>query len=752
MADSHSDASASAHTTSRMAASAQPSVVVANAPAADLRGETVALLARYRHVRKRSEALAAPLSPEDQMLQSMPDASPTKWHLGHTTWFFETFVLEPFVRGYAHFAPSFREIFNSYYNGVGPQFPRARRGLLSRPSLDEVMAYRRHVDECLELVIEAADAERFAEICARIALGLNHEEQHQELILTDILHAFSLNPDRPAYASGEAGGPELPAEPVAYRNFAGGFASIGNDGKFFCFDNETPMHKVWLRPYRLAERPVSNREWLEFMSDRGYERPELWLSDGWAHAQQERWTAPLYWELRDGEWHSMTLRGLRPIAPDAPVAHVSYYEADAFARWAGKRLPTEAEWEAAARAEGELQQMFGAVWQWTQSAYAAYPGFEPAAGAVGEYNGKFMVNQMVLRGGSHATPPGHTRASYRNFFHPHQRWQFSGLRLAEDAGVQTSPISLAPRSERERFRRDVIEGLSKPRKTLPSKYFYDAEGSRLFDDICALQEYYIPAAEAPLLAEAARDIAGLARTDGVLVEFGSGSSVKTRALLDRVEWLTAYVPLDISERHMEKAAEALRAAYPRVEVRPLVCDLTRGVDLPADLRLRMKVGFFPGSTLGNFAPHEAVAFLSQAKGALDPDGLFLVGVDLVKSPPVMLTAYDDPKGVTAAFNKNLLARINRELDADIDLDAFGHHATWNAEAARIEMHLVCERATNFSITGRRFAMEAGETIHTENSHKYTQESFAGIAAKAGWRIARSWIGDEPAYAMFLLEG
>lgn len=716
----------------------------------DLRTEVDALLARYQNVRKRSETLAAPLSPEDQMLQSMPDTSPTKWHLGHTTWFFETFVLEPFVRGYAPFAPSFRTIFNSYYNGVGPQFPRAQRGLLSRPSLADVMAYRAHVDDCVRLVIEAADAERFAEIGPRIVLGLNHEEQHQELILTDILHAFSLNPELPAYAPDQFA--ETASAPASGedQSFAGGFVSIGNDGRYFCFDNETPAHKVWLKPYRLATRPVSNREWLDFMADRGYERPELWLSDGWTHVQQERWRAPLYWEQSNGQWFSMTLGGFRPLDLDAPVSHISFYEADAYARWAGKRLPTEAEWEAAAREKNTLQQMFTGVWEWTQSAYAPYPGFEPASGAVGEYNGKFMVNQMVLRGGSVATAPGHTRASYRNFFYPHQRWQFSGLRLAEDAGRQTAPIALTPRTERERFRRDVIQGLSERRKTLPSKYFYDAEGSRLFDDICRLQEYYVPAAEAPLLEEAARDIAAMAKPDGVLVEFGSGSSVKTRVLLDRAEWLTAYVPLDISHEHMEKAADTLRASYPRLDVRPVACDFTRGVELPADFGDRPKLGFFPGSTLGNFLTQEAVGFLAQARRTLG-QGQLLIGVDLVKDLPTMLTAYDDPKGVTAAFNKNLLARINRELDADIDLDAFGHHATWNAEASRIEMHLVCERPTSFSITGRRFAMEAGETIHTENSHKYTEESFAGIVTKAGWRIARSWIGDEPAYAMFLLD-
>lgn len=733
--------------------------------------EAETLLRDFRRVRAASEALVAPLSPEDQMLQSMPDASPTKWHLAHTSWFFETFILEPYVLGYTPFAPAFRALFNSYYNAVGPQHRRDARGILSRPSLDEVMAYRAHVDECIALVIESADTDRLAELAPRLRLGLNHEEQHQELILTDILHAFAQSPLRPAYRSPLPRETTSPAS-LSFVEFDGGLVEIGHDGDGFAFDNESPRHRQWLSPFRLASRPVSNREWLEFMADRGYERPELWLSDGWSAVQSERWSSPLYWERREGEWLAMTLQGLAPLDLDAPVAHLSFYEADAFARWAGKRLPTEAEWERAAAsvslsgnfassghlrpmpdpapATRGLRQMFGDVWEWTQSAYAPYPGFEPASGGFGEYNGKFMANQFVLRGGSCVTPAGHVRATYRNFFYPHQRWQFSGLRLAEDARRRRAPIALAPRTPEERFRRDAIEGLSVPQKSIPSKYFYDAEGSRLFDEICALAEYYVPAAEAPLLAAAAGDLARLPLVDGVLVELGSGSSIKTRVLLDALSWVSAYVPLDISHAHMEGAARALARDYPSLAIHPVPCDFTQRFELPPNLRGRPALVFFPGSTIGNFAAEDAVALLRSVRASIG-GGWMLVGVDLVKDVPTLLSAYNDPKGVTAAFNLNLLARLNRELGAGIDIEAFRHNAVWNAEASRIEMHLVCTRPVSFEIAGRRFSLEANETIHTENSHKYTVPGFADLAAEAGWQVARSWIGEAPAYAMFLLQ-
>jgi ergothioneine biosynthesis protein EgtB len=377
-------------------------------------------------VRAETERRAAPLSAEDQAIQSMPDASPTKWHRAHTTWFFEQFVLTPYAKDYRVFDERFAFLFNSYYVAAGPRHARPERGMITRPNTDEVAAYRAHVDRAMLQLLQDADAAALAPIIPRIEIGLHHEQQHQELLWTDILHAFAQNPTSPAYdagwqapvAAGRGGIARLPS----------GIRSIGYEGEGFCFDNEQPAHSVLLRDATIARNLVTNGEWLEFMSDNGYGRPELWLSDGWAKAEADGWTAPGYWREIDGNWFTLKLAGLKPVDPAAPVCHVSYYEADAFARWAGKHLPTEAEWEVAARM-GLIDDAFGHVWQWTRSAYLPYPAYRPPVGALGEYNGKFMVNQMVLRGSSLATPAGHARASYRNFFYPHARWQFSGLRL-----------------------------------------------------------------------------------------------------------------------------------------------------------------------------------------------------------------------------------------------------------------------------------------------------------------------------------
>ncbi|HEX7710272.1 MAG TPA: ergothioneine biosynthesis protein EgtB [Sphingomonadaceae bacterium] len=404
------------------------------------------LAERYAAVRQLTLDLAAPLSDADASAQSMPDASPAKWHLAHTTWFFETFLLRDHVPGYALHDERWPFLFNSYYEGEGERVARASRGLLTRPSLAEVIAYRAHVDAAVARAMPLL-AQRCADL---IELGLNHEQQHQELLLTDLKHLFFMNPLGPAVWPGEAAFPRGEAEPLEWLAGPAGIVEIGHKGGDFAFDCEGPAHRSFLTPYELASRPVTNGEWAEFIADGGYRDPALWLSDGWAWVRSESIEAPLYWR-GEGSLRQFTLAGWQDLDPAAPVTHISLYEADAYARWAGARLPTEEEWEALAKAKDPLggnqldragpiapraeegAGLFGNVWQWTGSAYRPYPGFKPAAGAVGEYNGKFMSGQFVLRGGSCATPRGHMRASYRNFFYPHQRWQFTGLRLARDA-------------------------------------------------------------------------------------------------------------------------------------------------------------------------------------------------------------------------------------------------------------------------------------------------------------------------------
>jgi dimethylhistidine N-methyltransferase len=734
----------------------------------------------FETVRRRTMDLSEPLTAEDQCIQSMPDVSPTKWHLAHTTWFFETFILQPMAPGYEPFHPRYNYLFNSYYEQVGARHARPERGLLSRPSLDDIHAYRYHVDTAMAAFLSGDGIER-PEVAELLELGCHHEQQHQELLLTDIKHVFSCNPLKPAYR------PPRPRDASRSRTLdwvenPGGLVETGHGGDGFAFDCEGPRHRVWLEPFRLANRPVTNAEYLAFMEDGGYERPEFWLSEGWSTCNERGWQAPLYWQQADdGTWRIFTLAGLRPVDPDAPVCHVSFYEADAYARWAGKRLPTEAEWEVTAApltpagnfagsreyhpvpAMGEgLRQIYGDVWEWTASAYRPYHGFQPAQGAVGEYNGKFMSGQMVLRGGSCVTPEGHVRPTYRNFFYPPDRWQFSGIRLADDlttASVQVPPINEitvaddAPADPMTlAFLNDVVMGLSNTPKELPPKWFYDAAGAKIFEEICETPEYYPTRTEQGILEGAASEIADLLGRDAVLVEFGSGAMEKVRLLLDELTDTRAFVAIDIAEEQLAEAAESLESAYPGLRVHTIAKDFTKPVELPADLDETggQRCAFFPGSTIGNFEPLEAKHFMERMRHAVGAEGALLVGVDLLKDPARLEAAYNDDSGVTGRFNLNVLHRINRELGGDADPESFEHRAFFNPDEGRVEMHLRARRAQTLHVGGHAFHFAAGETIHTENSYKYTIEGFQALAAEAGFSPLRVWTDDENLFSVHLL--
>lgn len=701
-------------------------------------------VARYGAVRSCMPELAARLTPEDLQAQSMPDASPGKWHLGHVSWFFETMLLGR-REGYQPVDPELKLVLNSYYEALGTRVARPERGLITRPSLDQILAYRAEVDRRMETLL--VDGLRDEHERYLFDLGLAHEEQHCELFLMDLLHLMSRSPLEPAAYDAEPRQAPAPETAQGFARVEGGLVEIGAAAGGFAFDNERPRHQVFVEPFAISRGLATNGRWLTFIEDGGYERPELWLSDGWATVKAEGWTAPLYWRREaDGLWTTMTLTGRRAVDPSEPVRHVSYYEADAFARWGGKRLPTEAEWEAAAVA-GVLSDAFGEVWQWTASAYLPYPRFRPTPGTASEYNGKFMSGQQVLRGSSWATPPGHARATYRNFFAPHCRWQFAGVRLADEPVVSEAvlePVSV------QAFRDALIEGLSRPRKATSPKWFYDARGSELFEDVTRLEAYYPTRQEAALLERAAPRLAEAFGAGAVLVEFGSGASEKTRKVLDASRDLAAYVAIDISPDALREARARLAAAYPDLTIRTVAGDFLSPLELPHDLPPGRRVGFFPGSTIGNLEPDEAVLFLTRARTLLGPGSLFVLGVDLVKDVEVLERAYDDPEGVTAAFNLNLLARANRELKADFDLSGFRHRAVWNAARSTVEMHLESTRPQTVHVGGRVFGFETGETLHTESSRKFTEASLRTMAEAAGWTVERLDVSPPPEVALALL--
>lgn len=724
------------------------------------------LKARYARVRDNSLAIARPLSAEDCQAQSMPDASPVKWHLAHTSWFFETFLLAP--AGEPPFDPAFRVLFNSYYDGVGEQFPRPSRGLLTRPSLDRVLAWREAVDCAMEKLLSAP---LDVPVRALVELGIAHEEQHQELMLTDLKHLLFQNPLRPAYAGRWPLTPVSPA-PAGWVEFPGGLFSIGHDGEGFAFDNEGPRHRVYLEPFALASRPVTNGEWAEFIADGGYRRPELWLAAGWAAVTSEDWQAPLYWRETEGDWHCFTLHGDAPLDPNSPVVHVSFYEADAYARWAGARLPTEAEWEVAAAGaapEGNfmdgrtfhpladrappgdsLRQMFGDVWEWTRSDYQPYPGFRPAEGAVGEYNGKFMVGQQVLRGGSCATPPGHVRASYRNFFPPAARWQFSGLRLARDGSREAGPrvrrIETTREDGTERF---TVDLLGEPPR-IASGHFYDRLGSRLFEAITDLPEYGLLRAEAAIFRAHAVEMAASIRArlgEGYrMVDLGAGNCEKAQALLPVLQ-PAAYLAIDISADFLEAALERVAEAWPG-EVRGLGTDFTDGLRLPPEFADRPVLFFYPGSSIGNFAPEAAAAFLASLKAAA-PRSALLMGADMVRDPALLEAAYDDAAGVTAVFNRNILRVVNERFGSDFQPANWRHVARYDAGQARIEMWLEAEAATEVHWPGGSRHFPAGSRILTEISTKWTVGRLQALLTDAGFGEVQTWQDAEQSFAVAL---
>jgi dimethylhistidine N-methyltransferase len=733
-------------------------------------------LTRFRTVRARTEALAAPLSPEDQQVQSQPDCSPTKWHRAHTSWFFEEFILSRF-EGYEPFDESFRFLFNSYFEVVGSRQPRAHRGMITRPSVDEIAEYRRYVDAAVTRAIEVGATES-PEVVALLELGSHHEEQHQELILMDLKDLLWCNPLHPAYKESEAEPRNLEAaiqaralDDITWTRHSGGLVEIGHDGDGFHYDNESPRHEEFLRPFEVADRLVTCGQWLDFMAAGGYHNHEYWHMEGWVTVKNEGWEAPDYWVSTDSGWQVFTLEGLKPVNELDPVVHVSWFEAEAFARWAGCRLPSEAEWEVVARqaeasddrldddlhpryrarhAVAGPSQFFGEVWQWTASPYTPYPGFVPLPGPVGEYNGKFMVNQYVLRGGACVTPLQHSRVTYRNFFPAHARWPFSGLRLARDVSEESASESparehvevyLDPAAWSSHLADETRAGLAQSPPTIPPVWFYDETGSDLFDQITRLPEYYPTEAERSILLDHADEIARLAAPH-LLIELGSGTSDKTRTLIRALRnhgSLRGFTPMDCSEALLRASVRSLTATYPDLAVSGIVGDFTGHLQyLPREGR---RLIAFLGSTIGNFEPVERAAFLVELAGATRSGDYILLGTDLVKDVARLEVAYNDAAGVTAAFNLNALKVLNRDLGADFDASGFTHAAVWVPEHSRIEMRLVAQgdQAVHIPQLGDvEVHLADGEWIRTEVSTKFTLDQVRDELTRAGLEVVRQW--------------
>jgi len=721
------------------------------------------LASGFLAIRSATLQLISPLTIEDMAVQSMPDASPVKWHAAHTSWFFDYFVLRRFGLDWSKPVDTYDLLFNSYYNTIGPQHCRARRGVMSHPSLDDVLQYRAAVDDAISRLLENSVP---LEAIEALEIGMQHEMQHQELILTDIKHALSSNPLLPAPYAHERNTPSPCIEQplTEWWTCQAGIRRIGSDADSeFAFDNERPRHRVFVEAFKISKRTVTNGEFRAFIEDGGYERPELWLSLGWASVQENGWRCPLYWYQDDSVWREYTLhRGAGELHDNDPVCHVSYYEADAYARWADARLPTEAEWETAAAdlpsdgvvadeyryhpapvdpREPHPSRFFGDVWEWTSSSYAPYPGYNPPAGALGEYNGKFMCNQYVLKGGSCATPRPQVRLTYRNFFPPNARWQFAGIRLARsvstDAGVTRSdpacadtlagPTPPSPNVHDRAMARECAITLSERPKRLPTRFLYDEKGSELFERITELPEYSLTRDEEAVYEQHIDEIAEAIGSGAWIIELGVGDGRKTRRLLASLKEPAGYTSLDISSHALSASTAMLSQHFPELDIRPIMADFANDVDIsdiPSGVR---RVAFFPGSTIGNFDADESRRLMRRIAQWVGPTGGLLLGADLVRSEDELVRAYSDPTGITAEFNLNLLDHLNREAGADFDRSLWRHRAQWASKRSRMESHLVSLQPQRIKIGDQAFEFDTNEEILTEVSVKYTVESLCSAA-------------------------